>query len=407
MRKVMLDGITSDPVAMGWMEGIPPPPEKRIDPARADHMRFPMIRYSFSNMRQFVPTVRVSRGSGPVSTFERALRDDLDGVSFTPVGADVPMTWGESLLANFTDGILVLHRGKVVYERWFGVTGPATRHMSFSVTKSFVGILAEMLVEEGRLDPEAEVASLLPELAASGFADATVRQILDMTTGVAFSETYDDPNSGIGGFSAALGLTPPPAGYSGPRDMYSFIPSVGKQGSHGEAFTYRTVNTEVLGWIVARTEGRRLHLSLSERMWQPLGMEGDADLIVDRAGTPFAGGGLCLTLADLARLGEAMRLGGAGAIPAKVVARILAGGNPALFPAETYPCLPGWSYRSQWWVSGTGAFAARGINGQALYVDPAAEMTIARFGSHPVAANTVNDPVSQPAFRAMAARLGA
>lgn len=403
MADELLDGVTSDPVHMGWMQGFPPPAEKVLLAARADHMRFPMIRWSYSNMRQFVPSRRVG-ASGEGQRFERALREDLARVSFVPLGDEAPLTFEQSLTRAFTDGIIVLHRGKVVFERWFGVTGPQTRHIAFSVTKSFVGTVAEMLVEEGRLDPAARVSSMIPELSGSGFGDATVRQVLDMTTALDFSEDYADPQSGIGAYSAALGLTPRSADYAGPTDLCSFLPAIAGAGAHGQGFTYRTPNTEVLGWMIARAEQKHLAEVLSERLWQPLGMLGDADLIVDQAGNPFAGGGLNLRLEDLARFGEAMRLGGGGAICERVVDRIRRGGDPAHFDAGRYPQLPGWSYGSQWWHShdNRGCFSARGIHGQTLWVDPAAEMTIARFASHPTAANGANDPLSLPAWAALA-----
>lgn len=403
MASELLDGVTSDPVRMGWMQGFPPPADRLLLPARADHMRFPMIRWSYSNMRQFVPSRRVAAAGG-ARPFARALRDDLGQVRFVPLGADAPVTLEQSLTDAFTDGIMVLHRGEVVFERWFGVTGPETRHIAFSVTKSFVGTLAEMLVEEGRLDPDAFVADYLPELQCSGFADAAVRQVMDMTTALDFSEDYADPNSGIGAYSAALGLTPRPAAYAGPGDLASYLPTIAKAGEHGQGFTYRTPNTEVLAWIIARIEGRHFADVLSSRLWQPLGMLGDADLIVDQAGTAFAGGGLNLRLEDLARFGEAMRLGGLGVIAQGVVERVRRGGDPALFDAARYPQLPGWSYGSQWWHAHTssGCFSARGIHGQTLWIDPAAELTIARFASHPTAANGANDPLSLPAWAALA-----
>ncbi|MBB3860253.1 hypothetical protein GGQ88_001519 [Novosphingobium hassiacum] len=400
-----LDGLSSDPVRMGWMQGFPPPADKLLLASRADHMRFPMIRWAYSNMRQFSPSRRVAAGGG--EPFARAIRDGLAGVSFTPLGADTPVSFEQSLTQAFTDGIMVLHRGEVVFERCFGVTGPDTRHIAFSVTKSFVGTIAEMLVEEGRLDPAVLVASLLPELADCGFGDATVRQVLDMTTGLAFSEDYADPNSGIGAYSAALGLTPRPVGYAGATDLWGYLPSIAKAGQHGAGFTYRTPNTDVLAWMISRIEGRDFADVLTQRLWQPLGMLGDADLIVDGAGAPFAGGGLNMRLEDLARFGEAMRLGGLGVIPAGVVERIRAGGDPAHFDPVRYPQLPGWSYGSQWWhaMDDDGCFSARGIHGQTLWVNPRAEMTIARFASHPIAANGANDPLSLPAWSALAATL--
>lgn len=266
MPDQILDALTSDPAKMGWMEGLPPPSEKRLAWARADHMRFPMHRHAFSHMREFLPTARVSRGTGAVWELPVALRDDLDAVRFNALDDNRELTWAEAHQANFTDAMLVLHRGTIVYERYFGVTRPDTTHIAFSVTKSYVGTLAEMLVAEGRLDPAAPVVELIPELTGSGFADATLRQVMDMTTALDFSEEYTDPNSGIGAMSNALGLTPRPPGYAGHTDVYGYLPTIGKKGEHGERFTYRTCNTEVLGWIVARAEGKRLDRILSERI---------------------------------------------------------------------------------------------------------------------------------------------
>lgn len=411
MPDKILDAHSSDPVVMGWMEGLPPPPDKRLSWARADHMRFPTHRHAYSHMREFLPTARVSRGQGPVWDLPVALRDDIDAVRFNAMDDGRELTWEQALAVNFTDAVLVLHRGAIVYERYLGVTRRDTPHIAFSVTKSFVGTLAEMLVEEGRLDPAAPMGDLIPELARSGFGDATLRQVMDMTTAIDFSEEYTDPNSGIGAMSNALGLTPRAPGYAGPTDVYAFLPTIGKNGEHGQRFTYRTANTEVLGWLVARTEGKRLDRVLSERIWQPLGMEQDADFLIDSTGMPFAGGGLNPVLRDMARFGEAMRLDGAGnggqAIAREVVARVKAGGSKAEFQPAGYVWLPDGSYTSQWWSIGGnhGAFSARGIHGQAIWVDPVAEVVIARFGSHPVAANSAFDPTSLPAYRAVAEHL--
>lgn len=406
MAGEVLDGVTSDPVRMGWMVGAPPPSEKRILAARADHMRFPMIRWSYSNMRSFCPTARVA-ASGEGTPFPRALRDDLGTVRFSPLGADTETTFEESLLAAFTDGILVLHKGQVVFERWFGVTGPETRHIAFSVTKSFVGTLVQMLFGEGRIDLAARVDSVIPELASSGFGGATIGQVLNMTTALDFSEEYGNPNSGIGAYSAALGLTPRPASYTGPHNLWDYLTTVCGKGSHGDGFVYRTPNTDVLAWIITRATGKPFTEVLAERLWQPLGMLGDADLIVDEAGAPFAGGGLNLRLEDLARFGEALRLGGLGVIPTADVERIRTGGDPDRFHKEAYPLLSGWSYGSQWWHAhdNHGCFSARGIHGQTLWIDPVAEMVVARFASHPTAANGANDPHSLPAWRALAQAL--
>ncbi len=144
-------------------------------------------------------------------------------------------------------------------------------------------------------------------------------------------------------------------------------------------------------------------------------MEQDAYFTVDSVGTEFAGGGLNTGLRDLARFGELMRRGGRWGglfdgrqvIPQAVVDDIRRGGDRAAFTPAGYVTLPGWSYRNMWWVTHNehGAYMARGIHGQAIYVDPTAEMVIARYASHPLAANANNDPTSLPAYHALARHL--
>ena len=187
----------SDPVALGWMAGSPPPPDKLVRFADGSMMRFPQSRWANSNYRALVPTKSIRRGPGPVAPLPRADRDDLDQVSFTPIGGNSRMTWADSLWANYTDGIVVLHRGRIVYERYFGALAADTPHIAFSVTKSLVGTMAACLVHEGRLDDTASVSHYVPELRLSGFGDATVRQVLDMTTALQYSEVYTDPKAEI------------------------------------------------------------------------------------------------------------------------------------------------------------------------------------------------------------------
>jgi len=422
-----LDAIQSDPVRMGWMVGAPPPPDKLIRFDDGSFAKFPRTRWSYSHMRQFLPTSVVRRADRPVRALPRDERTDLDAVTFVPLAPSPDgtatgfgatgarggsMTWAESLLANFTDGILVLHRGRIVHERYFGVLDAHTPHIAFSVTKSFVATLAATLVHEGVLDEHATVPHYLPELAASGgFADATIRHLLDMTTGLAYTEDYTDQNSSVWQFSRAGGFRPRPLDYRGPESFYGFIRTLSQDAPHGERFAYKTVNTDTLAWVLRRVTGLSLSELVQERIWSRLGIEDDAYFSVDSTGVEFAGGGLNLTLRDMARFGEMIRLGGRfndqQVIPTEVVADIRRGGNPDHFALAGYTLLPGWSYRNMWWVAHNehGAFTARGIHGQAIYIDPAAEMVIARFASHPQGANVNMDPMSLPAYHAIAKHL--
>ena len=401
----------TDPVALGWMVGSPPPADKVIRFADGSGYKFPQTRWSFSNFRQLMPTTQVSRGTGAPLPLPRALRGDLDAVSFVPLGKDTPMTWGQAFDANYTDGVVVLHKGRIVYERYAGALRPEGQHIAMSVTKSFFGTLGAMLVAEGKLDENAPVTRYVPELKDSAFGDATLRQVLDMRTGLKYSENYLDPNAEIWQHTRAGGVMPRPPGYQGPQTFYEFLQTVKKEGDHGGSFAYKTVNSDALGWVIRRATGQSIGQLLSERIWSRLGMEQDAYFTVDSVGNEFAGGGLNAGLRDMARFGEMMRnngkFNGQQIIPAAVVQDIAKGGDKTAFPQASFPTLPGWSYRNMWWVSNNehGAYSARGIHGQAIYIDPKAEMVIARFASHPMPNNPFNDPTSLPAYMALAKHL--
>ena len=308
-------------------------------------------------------------------------------------------------------GLLVVRHGYLVYEKYFGEGSPQRPHIAFSVTKSFVGTLASVLVAEGKLDPAAPVTKYVPELKDSAYGDANVRQVMDMTIGVKYSENYSDPNAEIFDYARAGGMVPMGPNYQGPRTFFDFLVKLKKEGEHGNGFFYKTANAEVLAWIVKRASGLSLADLLSQRIWSKIGAEYDAYFMVDSIGSESGGGGLNTTLRDLARFGEMIRnkgkVNGEQIIPAAAIADIEKGGKKDDFEKGGYPLLKGWSYRDMWWISHNehNAFTARGIYGQTIYIDPKAEMVIVRYASHPMAANGANDPVSLPTYMAVAKTL--
>ena len=406
-----LSATASDPRTLGWMQGAPPPPDKLLRVADDSFFTFPALRWSVVHMRQFLPTVEVSRGLGAPTSLAYEPDDRIDAITFRPWGTNEPLTWEAALARNYTDGVLVLHRGTIVYERYLGALAADRQHAAMSVTKSLTGTLAAALVAEGTLDAHAAVTHSIPELRDSGFAGATVRQVMDMTTDLDFSEDYADPDAEIWQYGAASSPMPKPADYTGPVGYYAYLRTVRGAGKHGEAFGYRTVNADALGWLVARAAGQSVADLLAARVWRRLGMEQVAYYQVDELGTPFAGGGLSAGLRDLARFGELLRTDGAWhgeqILPRAAIADIRRGGSTAAFARSGHPELRGWSYRNMWWITNNehGAFAARGVHGQTIYIDPTAEMVIVRFASHPVAANKANDGTSLPAYHAVARHL--
>lgn len=405
-----LSAVESDPIKMGWMQGFPPPEDKRLKLSDGSFFEFPALRYSVVHMRQFMPTVDVSRGikKAPIPFEYNNLDENIDSLTFVPWDSDEAMTWEASLGKSYTDGILILHQGKIVYEKYFAALTEVGKHAAMSVTKSFTGTLAEILVAEGLLDDNKTVAEYVPELKNSGFADATVRQVMDMTTALKFSEDYADPNAEIWKYAAAGSPLPKPKDYDGPVGYFEYLQTVQKDGEHGEVFGYKSINADALGWIISKVTGKSVAQLLSEKIWQNLGMEQDGYYSVDELGTPSAAGGFNAGLRDLGRFGELIRQRGnwqgKQIIPQSAIEDIQQGGSKEAFARSGYDKLKNWSYRNQWWITNNqdGAFAARGIHGQTIYIDPTAEMVIVRFASHPIAANSANDPYSLPAYQAVA-----
>jgi hypothetical protein len=404
-----MDGAASDPIALGWMQGAPPPLGKQIRFEDDRSLEFPQIRWTLSHMRELVPTAAVWRGSGPASEIGAALpggSSPIDSLTFEDMHGR-KQTWAESLHNTYTDGIVVLHRGRRVYERYFGALQPHVPHCCFSITKSYAATLAATLIHERALDENKSVSYYLPEMAGTAYRDATLRQVLDMQIGVAYSELYADPKAHIWDYTRAGGLRSRPRDYAGPTNFYEYLQTLRPEGDHGTAFAYKTINTEVMCWVMKRVIGVALQDLLSERIWSRLGCEEDGYITVDSIGVAMGGGGLSASLRDLCRFGELMRCEGAWrgkqVIPAEVVADIRRGSDPRKFAKAEYTLLPGYSYRNMWWVAHNplGLFEGRGIHGQRLYIAPRAELVIARFASHPIASSAANDPVTLPAFAAL------
>jgi CubicO group peptidase (beta-lactamase class C family) len=396
----------SDPESLGWMQGFPPPEDRVIRFTDGRYFNFPQLRWTVCHFRQLMPTVAVRHGDsirqlplGELAPLASLGVQTLDGRE---------LTFAEALAETFTDGFLVLHRGKVVFEHYDGCLDAQRPHGAMSMTKSMVGLLAEVLVARGELDDSRTMLSYIPELEGSAFADASVREVMDMTTALKYSEDYSDPDAEVWRHAGAGNPLPKPPGYDGPRFYYESVQEIKKQGEHGEAFAYKTVNTDALGWLLARVTGKPVESLFSDMVWAPMGAQQSAYFTVDSIGTAFAGGGLNLTLRDLARVGQLMleqgRVGDQQVIPESAVRAIAQGGDPALFAKSVYgKKLTGWSYRGMWWHTHNDhrAYMARGVHGQALYIDPVAQMVIARFASHPNAANAAIDPVNLPLYEAL------
>ena len=391
------------PPPLDWTSaGIGPdehfPPERRV--TRENWRLYPYSRWAFQHARELAPSRVIRRSYSPRELEEDLL--DLGGLVL-PDEAGGLITWNEFLTQTYTDAFLVLHRGRIIYEHYANGMTAETPHLLFSITKSFFGLLAEMLIADEALEADAQVTRYVPELAASAFAKVTVRQLLDMTDGVAFNEDYADPLAEIHTYSESYWT--PQHGFGGVFEALKTLKT--RAAEPGTLFRYRTPVADVIGWVLLRASGQSLSKLLGDRIWRPSGCADNAQILLDTAGHEIAGAGLNATARDLARV-ALMILGGGvvdgqRVVPPAALDSIAGGGDRTLFEAAEMETRPNGSYRSQWWIQHEGfeSLQALGVFGQRIYLEPGSGLAIIRFGSHPVASNAFTDVIHHNAIRAL------
>lgn len=368
---------------------------------------FPQIRESVCDMRMFFPTKGVKPAEYNRYDFKTKYDESIAKVMFETLNGEL-ISFEESLDLAKADGIIVLHKGKIVFERYYGFLEPDGTHAVMSVSKTLTGTLGAVLVAEGILDENKKVSYYVEELSGSAFGSATIRELLDMTTALDYDENYNNPNSRIWEFSQAGTPYPKPEDYTGAKSYREFLQSVKQNGKHGQKFAYKTINTDALAWVITKVCDKPLADLISERFFKPMGAHIEGYYQLDATGTEFAGGGFNAALRDLAAFGEMIRndgfFNGKQIIPQGLMRDIIENSNANKFDKDSYPLLKGWAYRNMWWVmkNSDQAFCARGVHGQVIYINPVAETVIVRLASHPNASNSVNDPFSLPAYQAVA-----
>jgi len=372
----------------------------------------PFNRWAFKHVRELVPSARIGRGTG----FGRRLpRDEqeVEGIAFRYQGSE--RTVGEMLAATSTDAFMVLHRGRVVTERYFDGMTPDTPHLLMSVSKSITSTVAGILAGRGALDLRADVAGLVPELAGTSFAGATASDLLDMRAGTRFSEDYADLAADVRTYEQVY-LWRPRTGPAVPGDAIGYFATLASDGPHGGPFRYRSVLTDVLALVIERVAGERLADLIAREIWQPIGAEFDAEITVDAGGNPMADGGISATLRDLARFGQLFAdhgvVGQRQVVPgwwiddtvrgaADGAAAFAAGDNPPGFRPASH-------YRNCWWVHDPALpfCYASGINGQHVFIHVPSGTVVVKLSAWPVALDRGLAGLTVAAVLAIAAALG-
>lgn len=380
---------------------------------RLDWDRPPWNRWAFQHIREILPTAEVWRGSGPTSELPSALQD-LGKVTFKR--RDDSKSSVDNLIdATFTDGFIVLHCGRIIMERYANGMTPRSLHLSQSVAKSVVGTVAGILIGKGQLDPAAPITSYLPELAATAYKGAKLQHVLDMTSGVRYSEEYTDRYSDVGQTDVASGWKPvPPAsdpGFRWPSHMWEQVLGLKVQEvEHGSRFLYRSVETDVLAFCMERVAGKRLAQLVSDEFWSRLGAEESASFTLDPAGYALASGGFNATLRDYARFGllhlNQGTVNGARIVPEAWIIDIRRGTH-GLANDYLRQSLPNGLYRNQFWIEDRAreTIMCRGVFGQLIYIAPEDDLVVVKLSSYPDFLNLEFSIDTHRAIRAMAASL--
>jgi CubicO group peptidase (beta-lactamase class C family) len=391
--------------------GIPVTPQNWQDP--------PVNRWAYWHVRDILPTYRVSRGDGPARALPAAAAP-VDLLAVEIIRADGSAgTVGEVLAGTYTDAYVVLQDGELVTE-WYGPLGsPERTHALMSVSKSVLGCVAAVLIDRALLDAERPITDYVPELAASGYAGATVRHLLDMRSGVRFLEEYTNPQADIRQLDEWISWQPGQDDGK-PRGLYRYLVTLGAEAPHGSRFLYRSAESDVLGWVCERAAGTPMAELISALVWAPMGAEHHADLLRDAVGTAVHDGGLCATARDVARFGQMLLDGGAvpdGAggmrpvVPPRWMRQAWAvdADTRAAFaasPAESG--FPGGWYRNQFWFR-PGYYGdvllGLGIHGQMLHVSRRTNTVCVKFSSWPQAQNPAYLEDTLRAFDALGAIL--
>jgi len=339
----------------------------------------------YRNIDRIFPT-RVVTADGTALELPEALVDLGDVPIRTEQSA---MTVNEYFLQQNVAGLLVIKGGRIAYERYGLGNTPESRWISFSVTKSVVSMLVGAAIRDGYIDSVDEVVSdYLPRLKGSPYAQSTIRNILQMSSGVEWNEDYADPASDVNSASWQTVA------------LYDYLGRKQREVAPGKEFNYNTAETNLVGTLLRSAIGNNLSTYLVEKIWQPFGMEADAYwTLTEPGGGEFGGCCINATLRDYGRLGlfalaEGRLADGTAVLPDGWMTESTA-------PSAGYP-----GYGYLWWLSKAGAYRAIGIFGQGICIHPEQNVVVAIHSARAVASTDEDWELQSALCGAVANALG-
>lgn len=382
-------------------------------------MTAPYNRQAFQHMREFVPTARIAAGDSPSSLPSDPM--SLDDVRVRARDGRT-ITWAEHVATSWCDAVCVVHDGRIVDERYANGMHERTLHLLMSVSKSVCGAALGVAVGRGRVSPDQLVTELAPEFAGTSLDGATVRHLIDMTAGTDFVEDYDDYVDADTERAAEVPLLEyehqsgyRPLGARTPIGTLGHFRTYGTAFAHGERFQYRSPLTNIAARVLEVVDDLPYPEIVARDLWVPMGMEHDADIMLDPLRHPVVEGGMSCTLRDLARFGQAYLddgvVDGRQVLPAAWVDDTRHGDDECRrqFEAQQGGNHLGWSmYRNAFWVMERDqVFSGLGIFGQYCWIHRPSRTVIARFSTYPEALPEDLSAETIGAFHEIAAHVAA
>jgi CubicO group peptidase (beta-lactamase class C family) len=299
---------------------------------------------------------------------------------------------------TYTNALLVMKDGRIVSEIYRNATDERSRFIGWSMTKSVTSVLIGCALAQGRIDSlDTPISRYLPELRGGGYEGVSIRQVMQMRSGVDYEERYDFDHPGRAASNHIAALVKNTARFA---DVAQTLPRIHEPGSF---FQYKTIDTAVLGWLIERVTQGSVAAYTARCLWEPLGAESDAFYIMDGPpgiGREFSGAGFNATLRDFARFGQ-MVLDGGVADSRRIV-------SEDWIRQSTRPSGSEGTQRSgyglQWWIVGdSGAFAAIGLQGQYIYIDPSTRTVVVKLSYFPPGDNSALDGETQAFLKAVSA----
>jgi len=330
------------------------------------------IEHSFLHMKDHLPIKKLTKSSAP---FHFKRKDDITlPESFNYKGQTYSTK--RFLDSSYTQGLLIIQDDCIRYEQYARSQHENSPHISWSVAKSYVSALFGIAIEEGYIKSiNQSVDEYLPDLKGSGYEGVSIKDVLQMSSGVKFDETYGDPSSDIQRYWK---------GFVFGRSQNKFARTLKNMRPPGTYNEYISINTHVLGMLLVKATGQSLTDYLQAKIWEPLGNEHNAYWLADGKGMEMALGGLNATLRDYAKLGRLYlnkgNWNGTQIVPAAWVEASTHASEAHLLPHSKLSSRPDFGYGYQWWIldGDESEYMAIGVFNQYIYINPTTNTIIVK-----------------------------